>query len=74
MACKCPVCGRQTASVGTLFLHLIGIRDLQHEKWLISYCQSNDINLGKLLAERVKEIKDANKPLTDALRRDFCKG
>jgi len=72
--CKCPVCGKQTASVGTLFLHLIGIRDPRHEKWLVSYCQSNDINLGKLLADRVNEIKDANKPLTDALRRDFCKG
>lgn len=72
--CKCPVCGRQTASVGTLFLHLVNIRDPQHEKWLESYCQSNNINFLKVLVDRVEGIKDANKPLTDALKRDFCKG
>jgi len=74
MACKCPVCGRQTASVGTLFSHLVNIHDPQHGKWLESYCQSNNINFMKLLVDRAKGMKDASKPLTDALRRDFCKG
>lgn len=72
MPCKCPVCGRQTATVGTLFLHLVNIRDTEHEKWLESYCQSNNVNYMKMLVERVKCTKDANKPLTDILRRDFC--
>jgi len=70
--CKCPVCGRKTASVGTLFSHLVNIHDPSHEKWLDSYCKSNNINFMKVLADRVKEAKDANKPLTDALKRDFC--
>lgn len=72
MPCKCPVCGRNTASVGTLFLHLVNTRDIGHEKWLESYCQSNKINFMKVLVDRAKGTKDANKPLTDALKRDFC--
>lgn len=72
--CKCPVCGRQTASIGTLFSHLVNIHDPQHGEWLESYCLSNNINFMKLLVDRVKGIKDANKPLTDALKRDFCQG
>jgi uncharacterized protein YutE (UPF0331/DUF86 family) len=71
--CKCPVCGRQTASVGTLFSHLVNINDPRHEKWLESYCNSNNINLMKLLVDRTKGTKDANRPLTDALKRDFCR-
>lgn len=70
--CKCPVCGKQTASVGTLFSHLVNIHDPRHEKWLESYCKSNNINFMKLLVDRVKGAKDANRPLTDALKRDFC--
>ncbi|MDD5700490.1 MAG: hypothetical protein PHU23_00445 [Dehalococcoidales bacterium] len=70
--CKCPVCGKQTANVGTLFSHLINIRDEKHEKWLESYCKMNKINLGKLLVDRAQDKKDANKPLTDLLKRDFC--
>lgn len=72
MSCKCPVCGKQTTTVGTLFSHVINIIDIRHEKWLESYCQSNGVNLMHLLAERAKGTKDANKPLTDLLRRDFC--
>ena len=74
MACKCPVCRRRTASVGTLFSHPVNISDPQHERWLESYCQSKNINLKKILVDRVEGIKDANKPLTNALRRDFCTG
>lgn len=74
MRCKCPVCGRQTATVGTLFSHLVNIHDTSHEKWLESYCQSNGVNFMKVLLERVKGTKNANKPLTDILRRDFCNG
>lgn len=70
--CTCPVCGKRTAHVGTLFSHLINTRDLGHEIWLESYCKKNNVNLGKLLVDRVKEKKDANKPLTDILKRDFC--
>lgn len=72
MHCKCPVCGRQTATVGTLFLHLVNIHDAGHENWLESYCQSNDVSLMKVLLDRVEGKKYANKPLTDILRRDFC--
>jgi len=72
MACICPVCGKQTAHVGTLFSHLINIRDMNHETWLESYCKKNSVNFGKLLVDRVKEKKDAIKPLTDLLKRDFC--
>jgi hypothetical protein len=72
--CECPVCRKRTASVGTLFSHILNIHDPQHTTWLESYCRSNNINLMKLLANRVEGIRDANKPLTDALRRDFCKG
>jgi uncharacterized protein YutE (UPF0331/DUF86 family) len=70
--CKCPVCGRKTASVGTLFSHLINIHDPRHEKWLDAYCKSNKIDFMKILADRVNGTKDANKPLTDALKKDFC--
>ncbi len=72
MACECPVCGRRTAHVGTLFSHLINIHDINHTARLESYCEKNDVNFGKLLIDRVKEKKDANKPLTDLLKRDFC--
>jgi len=72
MACICPVCGKQTAHVGTLFSHFLNIHDRGHETWLESYCAKNSINFGKLLVDRVKEKKDANKPLTDLLKRDFC--
>lgn len=74
MACKCPVCRMGTKSVGTLFLHLVNIRDIRHQEWLDSYCQSNNINLMKVLVDRAKGTKDANKSLSDALRRDFCEG
>jgi len=46
MACTCPVCGKQTAHVGTLFSHLLNIHDRGHEKWLESYCVKNSINFG----------------------------
>lgn len=72
MRCKCPVCGKQTAHVGTLFSHLLNIHDRSHETWLESYCAKNSINFGKLLIDRMKGKKDANKPLTDLLKRDFC--
>jgi hypothetical protein len=72
--CKCPVCGKRTTSVGTLFSHLLNIHDPQHANWLESYCQSNDINFLELLSDRVRGMKDANKPLTDALKKDFCEG
>jgi predicted nucleic-acid-binding Zn-ribbon protein len=74
MVCKCPVCGRNTATVRTLFMHLVNIRDIRHEKWLDSYCKANKINYMKLLVNRMEDKKDANKPLTDALKRDFCEG
>lgn len=70
--CKCPVCGRRTTSVGTLFSHLLNIHDPRHANWLESYCRSNNINFMELLSDRVRGVKDANKPLTDALKRDFC--
>ncbi|GAG91836.1 unnamed protein product [marine sediment metagenome] len=73
MSCKCPLCDKETTSVGTLFLHLINIHDDRHERWLESYCSENNINFGELLANRVKGVKNANKPLTDILRRDYCK-
>ena len=72
MACICPVCGKRTAHVGTLFSHLINIHDMNHATWLEYYCEKNSVNFGKLLVDRVKEKKDANKPLTDLLKRDFC--
>lgn len=72
MACKCPVCGKPTAHVGTLFSHLINIRDSRHETWLFSYCRKKGVNLGGLLADRVKEKEGATKPLTDLLKNDFC--
>ena len=72
MACKCPVCGRETKSVGTLFLHLLNIHDFRHERWLDSYCSSNGINLMKILVNRVKNVKGANEPLIEALKKNFC--
>jgi len=72
MACICPVCEKQTAHVGTLLSHLINIHDRNHETWLESYCRKNSVNFGKLLVDRAKEKKDANKPLIDLLKRDFC--
>lgn len=72
MSCKCPVCGRKTKSVGTLFLHLRNIRDFRHERWLDSYCTSNNINLMRITVKSIKNVKGANRPLTEALRRDFC--
>ncbi len=72
MACICPVCRKRTAHVGTLFSHLVNISDINHITWLESYCKKNNVNFSKLLADRVKEKKDANKPLTDLLKRDFC--
>lgn len=72
MRCKCPVCGKSTTTVGTLFSHLVNIHDTRHARWLESYCQTNNVNFGRLLVDRVKGIKDANKPLTDVLKRDFC--
>jgi len=72
MSCECPVCGKQTATVGTLFSHLVNIHDHNHEDWLESYCQSNGVNLMGVLVERTTGRKGANKPLTDILRRDFC--
>ena len=72
MPCKCPVCRKNTTTVGTLFLHLVNIHDTRHARWLESYCQTNNVNFGKLLVDRVKGIKNANKPLTDVLKRDFC--
>lgn len=74
MACECPVCGRQIASVSALFSHLERTHDLQYGQWLVSYCQSNNIDSGKLLLDCEKRMEDASKPLTDALKRDFCKG
>ena len=72
MGCICPVCAKQTTHVGTLFSHLLNIHDRSHETWLESYCAKNSINFGKLLVDRVQEKKDANEPLTDLLKRDFC--
>ncbi len=72
MVCKCPVCERNAASVGTLFLHVVNTQDAKHKEWLESYCQSNNINLMKLLADRALDKKDANKPLTNLFKRDFC--
>jgi len=72
MACTCPVCRKRTAHVGTLFSHLINIHDRSHEMWLESYCKKNNVNFGRLLADRALDKKDANKPLTDMLKRDFC--
>lgn len=72
MSCRCPVCGRRTNSVGTLFLHLVNIHNSKHQSWLESYCSSNNINFMKVLVDRVKGVKDANRPLTEALKRDFC--
>jgi hypothetical protein len=72
MACICPVCGKRTTHVGTLFSHLINIRDSRHETWLESYCRKNGVNFGNLLVDRVKEKEGATKPLTDLLKKDFC--
>jgi hypothetical protein len=73
MACKCPVCGKQTAHVGTLFSHLMNnMYDNRHETWLGSYCNTNDVNLSSLLADWAKEKEGATKPLTTLLKRDFC--
>ena len=71
MICRCPVCGKVTVSVGTLFLHLVNLNDTKHEKWLDSYCKLNNIDFMKVLADGAKGTKDANKPVTDALKRDF---
>jgi hypothetical protein len=73
MACICPVCRKRTAHVGTLFSHLINIRDSRHETWLESYCRKNSVNFGSILVDRVKEKEGATRPLTDLLKRDFCK-
>jgi hypothetical protein len=72
MPCRCPVCRKKTTSVGTLFSHIVNIRDIQHERWLASYCQANNIDLGIVMLNRVKGIKGANKPLTNVLKRDYC--
>jgi len=72
-ACTCPVRSRYTSSVGTLLSHLVNIQDPQHEKWLEGYCQKNKINYMHLLPNRALGKQDANKPLTDVLKRDFCK-
>ena len=55
------------------FPHLINIHDNRNERQLESYCEENNINFGELLINRVKVVKNANKPLTDILRRDYCK-
>jgi hypothetical protein len=74
MACKCPVCRKPTAHVGTLFSHIMhNIYDSRHEKWLESYCSANSVELSKLLADWGKEIEGATKPLTSLLKRDFCR-
>jgi len=72
MTCKCPVCGKHTAHVGTLLSHLMNIRDSRHEEWLASYCRENSVNLGSILVDRMKEKKGATAPLTNLLKRDFC--
>jgi hypothetical protein len=72
MSCKCPVCGRNTTTVGTLFSHIVNIHDPGHERWLNTYCRSNNIDLTELLRQRALDNKDANKPLTAVLKRDFC--
>ena len=72
MACKCPVCKKETKHVGTLYLHILNVHDKIHESWLNSYCASNNINLMKILVDRAKNTKGANEPLIEALRRDFC--
>ncbi len=74
MAYRCPVCLKETTTVGTFFSHVINIPDETHRDWLREYCRLNGINLMKLLGERAMDIKGANKPLTDAFRRDFFIG
>ena len=72
MSSQCPVCEKETKSVETLFLHLVN-HDKRHDTWLESYCSSNNINLMRLLAKRANDVEGANEPLTEALKRDFCK-
>jgi len=72
MICRCPVCRKTTSTVGTLFSHIINNTDTSHEKWLESYCKLNNIDFGRLLLDRINGNKDANKPLTVLLKRDFC--
>lgn len=72
MSCECPVCGRETEHVGTLFSHILNTHNPTHREWLDDYCVKNNINMMRLLAERALDKKNANKPLTDAFRRDFC--
>lgn len=71
MSCKCPVCGRITKHVGTLYLHLTG-RNTAHLEWLESYCQSKGLNYGQILSNGLRDVKDATKPLTNLLKEDFC--
>ena len=72
MACKCPVCRKPTAHVGTLFSHIMSnYGDSRHDTWLDAYCKDNGINLGVLLEE---EREGAARSLTDLLKKDFCTG
>jgi len=73
MACVCPVCDRETKTVGTLLLHVVNTHDPRHESWLELYCSSNKINLTSILVNRAKNVEGANDPLTKALKRDFCR-
>ena len=73
MACICPVCGKRTAHVGTLFSHLThNIYESRHETWLGSYCRKNSVDLGNLLVDWAEEKEGATKPLIGLLKRDFC--
>ena len=73
MAFKCPVCKKTTSTVGTLIEHIANNQDASHEKWLEVYCQKNNIDFGRMILERLNGNKDANRPLTVPLKRDFCK-
>ena len=72
MACKCPVCKKADSTVGALVSHIVNSHDAAHEKWLESYCESNKIDFGRMVLEQINGNKDANKPLTAPIKRDFC--
>ena len=72
MACKCPVCKKAASGTDGLVTHIVNSHDESHEKWLESYCESNGVDFARMVLEQINGNKNAAKPLTAPVKRDFC--